>query len=88
MIKITLLKDAVADKGVVFAKATVEGALGFAIEVAVGHITKPKELVCGAGTVVMELPDSFLDKLTVYDRTFEVEATGEVKQITMMKLGA
>lgn len=84
MIQIILLKDAVANKGVVFAKAVVIQN-GFQIDLAVGHIKKPKDLVSPAGTVAMELPMSM--SVTEQVVSFTNEGTGEIKQITMIKVG-
>lgn len=82
MIQIILLKDAVADKGVVFAKAVVTQN-GFEIDLAVGHIKKPKALVMPAGTIAMELPDT----MVISENTVSFDTAEGIKQITMIKVG-
>lgn len=70
MIKIILLKDAEANRGVVFAKACVESN-GFMIELGVGYIKKTKETVLAKGSIAMELPDTYIDRVSIKPVSFE-----------------
>ena len=81
MIKVILLKDAEEGKSSVFAKAIIENN-GFSIEIAVGNIKKDKSIVLPKGTVVFDLPDAYIGKLTTKTESFVVESTGEIKQVT------
>jgi len=80
MIKVILLKDAEAGRSVVFAKAVVENN-GFSIDMIVGYIKKTKDNVSKAGTIAMELPDVYLDKLKARQETFTTEE-GEERTVT------
>lgn len=83
MIKVILLKDAEQGRGVCFAKAVVENN-GFELPIATGYVRKTKETVAPKGTVVYDLPDTFLGKLQAITENFTVEETGEVKQVTYL----
>lgn len=85
MIKVILLKDAVASRGIAFAKAVVEQN-GFNIELGVGHIKKSKDTVAAAGTVVMELPDTYVERIKVVTESFTPSDSDEVKQMTYLKI--
>lgn len=84
MIKIILLKDAVADKSFVFCKAVVLSEQGFELPIATGMLRKPKALVAKAETVAMELPKEFLGRLTAVTKDFQVD--DEVKQYTTLEV--
>lgn len=87
MIKVILLKDAEANRGVVFAQAVVEQN-GFMITMATGYLRKPKTLVAAKGSVAMELPDTY--KVGTITESFATEATetaeSEVRQVTYITI--
>lgn len=85
MIKVILLKDAVADRGIAYVKAVVESN-GFQIELGVGHIKKDKATVAPAGTTVMELPDLYAERIKVVTESFTPSDSDEVKQMTYLKI--
>lgn len=85
MIKIILLKDAVATKGFVFCKVVVESN-GFELPVCTGMLAKPKALVASVGTVAMELPDVYLGKVQAVTTTFQVEGSDELKEYTTLQI--
>lgn len=85
MIKVILLKDAEANRGVVFAKAVVENN-GFSIDIVVGYIKKDKACVSPKGTIAFELPDIYIDKLGAKQQDFVVVETGESRTVTYISV--
>lgn len=80
MIKVIVLKDQVADKSTCFAKACVESN-GFTIDLGVGFINKPKGTAVTKGTIAFELPDIYLEHITIAAKTFENQETGELSTV-------
>ena len=71
-----------------FAQACVEQN-GFTIQLAVGYIRKPKDLVAPVGTTAMEVDENIF-KVTTRDESFTIDATetteAEVRTVTYISL--